>query len=572
MYDHPAVQRLRRVAQLGGANHVFPAAEHSRFPHVLGTLQAATLLMDSMDANIAADSRKSYPMSSWRLGRQFTEEERVFVRLAALIHDVGHLPYGHTLEDELGLLRGHDSLERMRLVARMESYRPLSQERPRMSEVSERLLVGWPLETLLERTYGSVRSKVVRRSVKVLDLVLELTAKDARVQPGRYDEGRFRVGLCRELLVGPVSADVIDYLRRDQHSSGIEAGSYNPRLLQYLLPCIPPGENTGESAARIVVDLGYQRRYKKDAATAVAALLGSRFEMTQVVYRHPAKSSSAAMLDRVLGHFATTGVLAEIDLAEVERLSCSEYADEDGMLRLVDDVIRRRLATSPQLDDETMLEHEQVLELLDLIVLRRLHKTEFSLSPSYEPDRFRNAVKLFSGPSGATPRTAFARRLEADFGLVPGDVVIYSSGVKPGHKDPNLWLRLDGDAFPVIQEGRADEEKADPSVEAIIDVYFRSQQQRFESLERFEVLLSNAAISQLKGMRANQAFRDVALLALKRWSSSDEEHWRDLRARVARARGLELGTYREYDTAARSRSTPWARYASGMPALFPNGA
>jgi HD superfamily phosphohydrolase len=77
--DTLAVQRLRRIRQLAGAEFVYPAANHTRFEHVLGTMYLAGVVSDSLPVDLTSD-----------------EKQRV--RLAALLHDVGHAPFSHLFE------------------------------------------------------------------------------------------------------------------------------------------------------------------------------------------------------------------------------------------------------------------------------------------------------------------------------------------------------------------------------------------------------------------------------------------------------------------------------------------
>jgi HD superfamily phosphohydrolase len=77
LIDTPAVQRLRRVTQLGTVSFVYPAANHTRFEHSLGVYHLATRALD-------------------HLGVEGTTAERV--RAAALLHDVGHGPFSHNVE------------------------------------------------------------------------------------------------------------------------------------------------------------------------------------------------------------------------------------------------------------------------------------------------------------------------------------------------------------------------------------------------------------------------------------------------------------------------------------------
>lgn len=76
------VQRLKHVKQLGGTMQVFPTAEHSRFAHSLGTYEMA---------------RQMIELSS-SISEYLSEEEKVMVLCAALLHDLGHGPFSHAFE------------------------------------------------------------------------------------------------------------------------------------------------------------------------------------------------------------------------------------------------------------------------------------------------------------------------------------------------------------------------------------------------------------------------------------------------------------------------------------------
>ena len=79
--DSFPMQRLHRLRQLAGAEYVYPGANHTRFEHSLGTMYLAQRL--TMNSN---------------LSQHMTEEEIQLVRLAALLHDVGHGPFSHVFE------------------------------------------------------------------------------------------------------------------------------------------------------------------------------------------------------------------------------------------------------------------------------------------------------------------------------------------------------------------------------------------------------------------------------------------------------------------------------------------
>lgn len=102
----PEVQRLRRIRQLGVGHLVFPGAEHTRFNHALG---AMALMQDALTSL----SDKGTPISP---------EERTAALAAALLHDIGHGPFSHTLEHTLIRDFHHEAMSRVLLVHLNERF------------------------------------------------------------------------------------------------------------------------------------------------------------------------------------------------------------------------------------------------------------------------------------------------------------------------------------------------------------------------------------------------------------------------------------------------------------------
>lgn len=103
----PEVQRLRRIRQLGVGHLVFPGAEHTRFGHALGA-------MALMQQTLGTLSEK---------GTEIAPEEQLAALAAALLHDIGHGPFSHTLEHELIADFHHEDMSRKlldRLNARVD--------------------------------------------------------------------------------------------------------------------------------------------------------------------------------------------------------------------------------------------------------------------------------------------------------------------------------------------------------------------------------------------------------------------------------------------------------------------
>lgn len=96
----PEVQRLRRIRQLGVGHLVFPGAEHTRFVHALG---AMALMQDALK-------------SLHEKGTSISPDEYTAALAAALLHDIGHGPYSHTLEHELIADFHHERMSRVLLT------------------------------------------------------------------------------------------------------------------------------------------------------------------------------------------------------------------------------------------------------------------------------------------------------------------------------------------------------------------------------------------------------------------------------------------------------------------------
>ena len=85
LINHEYFQRLRRISQLGLSYLVYPGAEHSRFQHALGCLHLMKKALDVLE----------------KKGQKITSDEKIAVKIAILLHDIGHSPFSHALERTL---------------------------------------------------------------------------------------------------------------------------------------------------------------------------------------------------------------------------------------------------------------------------------------------------------------------------------------------------------------------------------------------------------------------------------------------------------------------------------------
>ena len=225
LVDTEVFQRLRYVRQLGWTYLVYPGATHSRFEHALGThhlsRRTLALLCEAEDA------------------ASIGEVDQAIVRSAALLHDVGHYPFSHALE-ETGALHHED-------VAR-----PLITEGGVASLLSSRLGKDAPLE--------------------VFDLI----------------RGRSENPL-QGLISGSLDLDKIEYLKRDAFMCGVPYGEIDVDRLTNSLVLVDDPE-TGRRA------LGVQEK----ALSALESLLFAKYQMYRNVYWHHAVRSATAMYKRLV--------------------------------------------------------------------------------------------------------------------------------------------------------------------------------------------------------------------------------------------------------------------------------
>lgn len=104
LVEHPYMQRLRRIKQLGMSHLVYPGALHTRFHHVLGAMHLMNLAIQVIR----------------RKGHEITEEEETAVLTAILLHDIGHGPFSHALEYDIVNGVSHENISSY-LIQRLES-------------------------------------------------------------------------------------------------------------------------------------------------------------------------------------------------------------------------------------------------------------------------------------------------------------------------------------------------------------------------------------------------------------------------------------------------------------------
>lgn len=256
--DSPPFQRLRHVNQLALSNLVYPGGTHKRFEHSLGVMHVAGEIFDTVtrpeNVHPAVQGLLPRPaeLAYWRC----------VLRMAALCHDVGHLPFSHAAEDLLPADWDHERLSREHIESEA-----------------------------MEKVWSSMRPKPQPEDVAKLALGPE-SAAGLNFNPWE--------GVLAAMIVGDVfGADRIDYLLRDSLHLGVAYGRFDySRLLQTIriLPQPPAGEaEEQQPQEEREPELGILRGGLESAE----ALLMARYQMFSQVYFHHTR----LILDQHLADF-----------------------------------------------------------------------------------------------------------------------------------------------------------------------------------------------------------------------------------------------------------------------------
>jgi HD superfamily phosphohydrolase len=223
LIDTPEFQRLRGIKQLGTASLVFPSAVHTRFEHSLGTSWMAHRIVDAV-----------------RRGHTVSDDEETVIRVTALVHDMTHIPFGHTLEDERRVLPRHDKdADRVRHFLRESSVGRILQREGLQDTVVDALTIGGTL--------------------------------------------------VADIAAGAISADLLDYLRRDTYFCGLSQ-NYDSRIFTSFT--VVDG--------RLVMSLEKHGALRRDALSELVNLLRIRYTLSERVYFHHSKIASGAMISKAV--------------------------------------------------------------------------------------------------------------------------------------------------------------------------------------------------------------------------------------------------------------------------------
>jgi len=314
-------QRLDRIKQLGTAYLFRRGAKHTRFEHALGTLSVTQKIIDGINSHKA----ESVPF-----------KEQVVARMCALLHDIGHIPFGHTLEDEAKIVKDkHDSGARL--------IRFLGPD----SEIGKVL-------------QDELRSRVVE--------VLEATSKSG--EDKREAISALESPYIADIVGNTVCADMLDYLRRDLRNCGLVA-DYDPQLFDYF-------EIDSDDSRRAFLNAWREEEggFTPEVISEVINLLRLRYWLAERVYFHPKKMITSAMISKAVyaSGLDSQDLWSKGDDELLHLLADEEKTQSKAAVRLAQALLNRNLYRPvywllPGEEKEDLPRYQEVSKLAD-----RYHK------------------------------------------------------------------------------------------------------------------------------------------------------------------------------------------------------
>jgi hypothetical protein len=229
--DHWIFRRLRHIRQLALTDMVYPGATHTRFEHSLGVMELASRAFDQVAAtrgNLLEANLKKVA----ELDKKPLAIARQAVRLAGLLHDVGHACFSHAAETVIHQGSGHESFT--------------------FKLVEEKEFLGNELDKAYFAGFSGLLGKVLR---------------GGPVMPPQLK-------VLKDLVSGEMDADRSDYLLRDSYHCGVEYGRFDHRR---MIQCLDLHEAEG-GALEIAL--------RRDGIHTFEALILARYQMNTQVYLH----------------------------------------------------------------------------------------------------------------------------------------------------------------------------------------------------------------------------------------------------------------------------------------------
>ena len=375
----PQFQRMRGIRQLGLAHLVYPCAHHTRFEHSLGVAQMASQIVAAIRRNSGEHA--------------ITEKEHRFVRVLGLIHDIGHIPFGHTLEDERPIFDEtdhHDGSVRLSLF-----------------------LEDTELAVALHALGNDIGEQdLPKKLIRVMKHTHENDDEKPCLDP--------REELLARIVGNTICADLLDYLKRDPYFTGLHH-TYDEKIVSAFKL-----ENNA-----LFLDLQDDSGVRHGVLSEILHLLRLRYTLGERVYYHPTKSAASGMISKA------------VELSQLPHNCLARLRDEELLFLLEN-------ASSGMKDvfGVPIRNAAEVSSLATNIRARRLYVPVYRISRSVAGHHQPRIVSLFFKPDKRAGRANIENQIAAAAGIKPHQVIVYCPDKKMARKAAMVEVLWPGESVP----------------------------------------------------------------------------------------------------------------------------
>lgn len=358
--DSPLLQRLRLIRQLGVVHWIYPGAIHTRFEHTLGVLRQVQYLCAAINTLGLQEGL-----------RDLISPHKVnLLRLAALLHDIGHAAFSHVSEHAI------DSLDALSSVPAEFGILHRAEQRS-LSEIFAFFVVRSPAMRRLIDTLLHHDSDYIRLNTRHATNIDEIVEKLSRAIVGRSIDDR--LPLLHEIISGPFDADKLDYFVRDARNAGTPSLLDISRLIQKIaLRELEATELPGNTGRDIVA----QSRHvlvgiKWSGISILDELHLSRVLLYSKIYRHPKVVAIEQMVRVALVMLAAA--------TDARRVLCLVYRhNDDELLAMSAAALAEALEIDLRSCSQSVRERiEKAKSVLTDVRMRRLVAKAFQLQRTY---------------------------------------------------------------------------------------------------------------------------------------------------------------------------------------------
>ena len=267
-------QRLRNIKQLSLTSYVYPGATHTRFEHSIGVMEVADRMFSSLSSKRRCKERIETSLKNIGIG---IDPAKQILRLSALMHDTGHLPFSHGAENVLPIGKKHEDVS----LAVIQSQREA-----------------------LDKLYSSEISNAVSQIISNKPIIPELK-------------------LLKNIISGSIDADRTDYLIRDSYHCGVDYGIFDSKRLIESLTVVEGCTD------------GLELSIDAEGVHALESLIMARYYMFTQVYYHKTRRIYDYYLRRYLTDWGTSfaedllNVLNEDDISIWQNLRSDAGEDSE---------------------------------------------------------------------------------------------------------------------------------------------------------------------------------------------------------------------------------------------------